>query len=73
MRVIYDRAKLTTQFWDFLFGTLLVDVFNGTFIYWYMVGACVWMDVGEQCLVRDGGTVTQRLVWSVLDWNSRNR
>ena len=25
------------------------------------------MDVGEQCVVRDGGT--QRLVWSVLDWD----
>ena len=27
------------------------------------------MDVGEQCVVRDGGT--QRLVWSVLDWVSK--
>ena len=25
------------------------------------------MDVWEQCVVRDGGT--QRLVWSVLDWD----
>ena len=30
---------------------------------------CVWMDAGEQCVVRDGGT--QRLVWSVLDWDSK--
>ena len=28
------------------------------------------MDVGEQCVVRDGGT--QRLVWSVLDWDSQD-
>ena len=29
------------------------------------------MDVGEQCVVRDGGT--QRLVWSVLDWDCQNK
>ena len=29
------------------------------------------MDVGEQCVVRDGGT--QRLVWSVLDWDSQEK
>ena len=29
------------------------------------------MDVGEQCVVRDGGT--QRLVWSVLDWDSQQK
>ena len=29
------------------------------------------MDVGEQCVVRDGGT--QRLVWSVLDWDSQDK
>ena len=29
------------------------------------------MDVGEQCVVRDGGT--QRLVWSVLYWDSQQK
>ena len=29
------------------------------------------MDVGEQCVVRDGET--QRLVWSVLDWDSQQK
>ena len=29
------------------------------------------MDVGEQCVVRNGGT--QRLVWSVLDWDSQEK
>ena len=29
------------------------------------------MDVGEQCVVRDGGT--QRLVWSVLDWDCQEK
>ena len=29
------------------------------------------MDVGEQCVVRDGGT--QTLVWSVLDWDSQEK
>ena len=29
------------------------------------------MDVGEQRVVRDGGT--QRLVWSVLDWDSQDK
>ena len=29
------------------------------------------MDVGEQCVVRDGGTL--RLVWSVLDWDSQDK
>ena len=28
------------------------------------------MDFGEQCVVRDGGT--QRLVWSVRDWDSQD-
>ena len=32
---------------------------------------CVWMDIGEQCVVRDGGI--QRLVWSVLDWDSQEK
>ena len=29
------------------------------------------MDVGEQCVVRDGGT--QRLGWSVRDWDFQDK